>query len=245
MNQTNMSTYFSNGNLIISGEYFVLLGAKALAVPLKFGQSLHVEYVDDHQNLIYWNARELGNSWFNATFYSPDFHIKDTSNTPKAEWLQQVFKTLETMKPGLFLHNLSFKFESDIQFNTKWGWGSSSTLLLNLASWAGINPFELNKQVTFGSGYDIAVSGSSTPILFQNKPLSALPVTFNPIFKNNIYFIFLGKKQNTSDSIQMHLKSIHENTALIPIITELSEKIATTNWPRIAHRAHRAHPEHS
>ena len=36
-------TFYSNGKLLITGEYVVLDGAKALALPTKFGQSLLVK----------------------------------------------------------------------------------------------------------------------------------------------------------------------------------------------------------
>ena len=36
-------TFYSNGKLLITGEYVVLDGAKTLALPTKFGQSLIVE----------------------------------------------------------------------------------------------------------------------------------------------------------------------------------------------------------
>ena len=36
-------TFYSNGKLLITGEYVVLDGAKALALPTKFGQSLVVK----------------------------------------------------------------------------------------------------------------------------------------------------------------------------------------------------------
>ena len=36
------NTYYSNGKLLISGEYVVLDGTKSLAVPTKYGQYLTV-----------------------------------------------------------------------------------------------------------------------------------------------------------------------------------------------------------
>jgi mevalonate kinase len=36
-------TFYSNGKLLITGEYLVLDGAKAFALPTKFGQSLIIE----------------------------------------------------------------------------------------------------------------------------------------------------------------------------------------------------------
>ena len=37
------TTYYSNGKLLITGEYLVLDGAEALALPTKFGQNLIIE----------------------------------------------------------------------------------------------------------------------------------------------------------------------------------------------------------
>ena len=36
-------TFYSNGKLLITGEYVVLDGAKAFALPTKFGQNLIIE----------------------------------------------------------------------------------------------------------------------------------------------------------------------------------------------------------
>ena len=38
-------TYYSNGKLLLTGEYVVLDGAEALAVPTRFGQNLTVKQV--------------------------------------------------------------------------------------------------------------------------------------------------------------------------------------------------------
>ena len=48
--------YKSNGKFLLTGEYLVLKGATALALPLKKGQSLEAEVLDSNDNLIYWNA---------------------------------------------------------------------------------------------------------------------------------------------------------------------------------------------
>jgi len=36
-------SFYGNGKLLLSAEYFVLDGAVALALPTKLGQSLHVQ----------------------------------------------------------------------------------------------------------------------------------------------------------------------------------------------------------
>ena len=101
-----------------------------------------------------------------------------------------------------------------------WGWGSSSTLISNLANWAGVDPFELNKKISSGSGYDIAASLSPSPILYRivNGTHEISPVVFNPVFKKFIWFIYLGEKQSTATSIEKNLKSVKMNKKLIPVI---------------------------
>ena len=56
-------TFYSNGKLLITGEYVVLDGAKALALPTKFGQSLVVKSGQNHQ--IKWTSFDSDKSiWF-------------------------------------------------------------------------------------------------------------------------------------------------------------------------------------
>ena len=56
-------TFYSNGKLLITGEYLVLDGAKSLALPTKFGQYLKVTSGDLRQ--IHWTSFDFDNSiWF-------------------------------------------------------------------------------------------------------------------------------------------------------------------------------------
>jgi len=229
MKMEKQTSGFSNGNLIISGEYFVLAGAKALAVPLKFGQSMKVDYFSNNQNIILWKSSELGKPWFNAELDCEHLTIISSSNSLIALKLQKLLKAIHRIKPEFFDKNKSYLISSDIQFNLNWGWGSSSTLVSNLATWAGIDPFELNQMVSSGSGYDIAASLSPTPVFYQvsNETRSIEPVVFNPLFKGSILFIYLGRKQSSESSIEKNLASVRKNKNLIPLINELTEKFAT------------------
>ena len=62
------TTFYSNGKLFISGEYLVLDGADAFALPTKFGQNLVVE-PGENQN-IEWKSYDYDNQlWFeNSNF---------------------------------------------------------------------------------------------------------------------------------------------------------------------------------
>jgi mevalonate kinase len=58
-------TFYSNGKLLITGEYVVLDGAKALALPTKFGQNLIIEASENE--LIHWKSHDHdGSIWFEA-----------------------------------------------------------------------------------------------------------------------------------------------------------------------------------
>jgi mevalonate kinase len=56
-------TFYSNGKLLITGEYLVLDGGTAFALPTKFGQNLIVEKNADHK--IHWKSFDAdGQIWF-------------------------------------------------------------------------------------------------------------------------------------------------------------------------------------
>ena len=60
-------TFYSNGKLLLTGEYVVLDGALALALPTKFGQNLIVEPISSEQ--ILWKSFDQdGSTWFEDEF---------------------------------------------------------------------------------------------------------------------------------------------------------------------------------
>jgi len=59
-------TFYSNGKLLITGEYVVLDGAKAFALPTKFGQNLIIEETEGQ--IIHWKSVDSdGSIWFEDT----------------------------------------------------------------------------------------------------------------------------------------------------------------------------------
>ena len=67
ISETKLKPYRSNGKLLLTGEYVVLDGANALAIPTKYGQSLTVEPNDS--NTIVWKSyNELDKVWFEDEF---------------------------------------------------------------------------------------------------------------------------------------------------------------------------------
>ncbi len=65
---TMKKEFYSNGKLLITGEYLVLDGAKALAVPTKFGQNLIVKEGANQE--IKWTSFDSdGSVWYEDTFF--------------------------------------------------------------------------------------------------------------------------------------------------------------------------------
>ncbi len=194
--------FYSNGKLLITGEYFVLKGTTAFAIPLKLGQGMDVELVDDGKNLIYWSTSVKNLPWFSAVFSKVDIDIVKSNSRKSAEFIQKLLSFIKDNSTA-FNVSQSVRVTANVEFPMEWGFGSSSTLIANLAQWAKVNPYELLFATTNGSGYDVACALSSGPILYTNQPEpEVFNVDFGPSFLNKIYFIYLGQKQNSSTSVE-------------------------------------------
>ena len=184
-----MSHYQAHGKFLLTGEYLVLKGALALALPLKLGQSLSVETFPE--TFLQWNAYKPDGPWFSVNLRPENLEIIDCDDRPKAEKLAQILKAVKQLNSSAFEKGLHF--ETHLDFNPEWGFGSSSTLITNLARWANVNPYELLKLTFGGSGYDIASATAEQPIYYQVKtevpepvegPTPMVePVDFNPPFE--------------------------------------------------------------
>ena len=75
--------FYSNGKLLLSGEYAILDGALGLAVPTKFGQSLSIYPIE--KPLIQWISFEQDNTiWFEAELSMDNFTINHTTDSEVA-----------------------------------------------------------------------------------------------------------------------------------------------------------------
>ena len=73
-----MQTFYSNGKVLLTGEYLVLFGAKALAFPTQYGQDLTIRK-SNPPRILSWKAFAPEGEWFQATFTLPDIEIVQTS----------------------------------------------------------------------------------------------------------------------------------------------------------------------
>ena len=194
-----MSVYKANGKLLLTGEYLVLKGALALAVPTKLGQTMSVE--TRRATSLQWNAYKPDGPWLSATLNN-DLDVLETDDPSKAQKLSGILKVVHELNPSAF--DQSLRFETHLDFDPSWGLGSSSTLISNLAQWAGVNPYEVLKRTIGGSGYDIACATANTAIhykLDQGEP-HVQPVVFNPPFVDRLFFVYQEKKQHSSEEVK-------------------------------------------
>ena len=226
-----MKKYYSNGKLLLTGEYVVLDGALSLALPTKFGQSLTVESIDEAK-LVWKSLDNNGNVWFEDEFL---IHQITTPPNPKNETSKRLLQILKTAKQ-LNLEFLSgqngFSVTTELDFEKNWGLGTSSTLINNISNWAQVDAYKL-LQLTFGgSGYDIACAQHDSVITYQVNDASQIvkQVLFKPKFKEHLYFVYLNKKQNSRDAIA-HYKTNSNNLsdAILEINEITAQMIKTTS----------------
>ncbi|GGZ78394.1 GYDIA family GHMP kinase [Algibacter mikhailovii] len=216
-------TFYSNGKLLISGEYVILDGAKALALPTKQGQSLNIEPINDNR-LLWESFDHKGDLWFSDVFEIKNGSIESRNSNEITQRLIQILQATFTLNPAFIDNIKGFKVTTLLDFPTNWGLGTSSTLINNIAQWAEVSPYKLLSQTFGGSGYDIACAQHSTGIIYQieNEIPTVTKVEFNPNFKNNLFFIHLNKKQNSRAGIKHYHENKKDITAALAEINDIS-----------------------
>ena len=218
-----MKSFHSNGKLLISGEYLVLDGALSLALPCKFGQYLN--FTEDSNGTLEWISKSMNDTiWFTAYFEAKTLKVLKTSNYNTVKWVKKILEFCN--KNSLTNKSLQGKIECKLEFPNNWGLGSSSTLLNNLASLYEINPYYLHFSTTNGSGYDIACAGSNSALTYrviENIP-QVKKMDWSPVFKDEILFIFLKKKQKSNLEVK-RFKELKKDPYLISRISSITKEI--------------------
>lgn len=216
--------FYGHGKLLLSGEYFVLEGAKALALPTSVGQSMKVKYRQSYQPTLEWKSVDhTGKTWFESNFEFWHFRPIKASGSVTEKFVSDTLRAVRLQNPHFLRDDMDVSVETKIEFPLDWGLGSSSSLIYNVAQWAYVSPFELLSKTIGGSGYDIACAQAFGPIKYQlhdRKPQWEA-TTFNPIFKNNISFLYLGNKQNSASEV-VRFKDL-KIEGLSQIVSEISQ----------------------
>ena len=219
-------SYYSNGKLLLSGEYGVLDGALALAIPTQYGQSLKIK--SSNTPTLHWESLDpKGTVWFSAEFDTNSLTTLSSSDKALAKPLEQLLMQAKALNSDFYLPSSGVQAISQLSFPRNWGLGSSSTLINNIAQWAKVDPYVLLQATFGGSGYDIACAQYNSPILYQLKQDSPFvkEVHFDPSFKDQLYFVYLNQKQNSRTAIANYRKQNFEKKAVINALTEVTQNL--------------------
>lgn len=228
-----MRRFYSHGKLLLTAEYLVLRGAKALALPTTFGQSLEIESEESYgHSYVNWFAYSPDKLWFKTSLELPSLDVIATDDRLKSAKLQLILLTLQQLNPKLFTGQTNYKVITRLDFEPEWGLGTSSTLIANLASWARIDPYTLLRYSIGGSGYDIACAKARSPVFYELKQFRPVVTQsdFQPPFADKLFFVYSGKKQDSAQEIRYfnELTEDHELTELIAEISAITDAAAIT-----------------
>ena len=219
-----VKNFYSNGKLLLTGEYLVLDGAISLAVPTKYGQDLTVEMIN-LPYLIWESFDEIGNKWFLSKIELAT--LKPDANNKIASTLINILKVAQNLNPEFLSDGFGFHVKTKLSFPTNWGLGTSSTLINNIAQWANIDAYDLLKNSFGGSGYDIACAQNNSPVIYQliDERPSIEVVKFDPLFKDQLYFVYLKKKQDSKEGIRKYREFKGDTLAFVHEISQLTKQV--------------------
>ena len=122
-------TYYSNGKLLLTGEYVVLDGATSLAIPTKYGQSLAVESNNDKK--IIWHSYDEKNTiWFKHEFeLNSDGRLKKVQYDDISNKIVEILNAAKLLNPEFLNQKKGYNISTFLNFPRNWGLGTSSTLI--------------------------------------------------------------------------------------------------------------------
>jgi mevalonate kinase len=202
----------AHGKFLITGEYAVLNNVPALAMPLKLNQYLEISDRDDQ--VITWKSyNNDGDLWYQLVTNVPDLY-SDSINCSNAITLK-LSQILNTALQ-LTLNNSIKGFDAvmTLDFDRHSGMGTSSTLISLISQWLGCNPYQLQFKCFGGSGYDVACARANKSLVYTYNNAAPIveEVTFDPVIKEYIFFVYLNRKQDSRDSIaQFNQDTLSDN----------------------------------
>ena len=166
-------------------------------------------------------------AWFQAQFSLSDLKVIKTSEPDLSNSLNRILLKVRELNNKFLVQEEGVETETILEFEPEFGFGSSSTLINNLARWAEVDPYKLQRLTFGGSGYDVACAQADQPITFQlqNGSHEIKSVFFNPLFREHIYFVYLNKKQRSVESIADFRKSALFSKQDVLSVGEITDKL--------------------
>lgn len=195
-----------HGKLLLTGEYFVLDGVPALAIPTNLGQRFKASLTRGVD--LNWRAYDhQGEKWFHQSFPNPQIEGFPNYDNPVARRIVQILQASDALNPGA-LNKATFgvSVTTRLEFPNDWGLGSSSTLIAGVGEWLGVNPYALLEATFGGSGYDLACAIADGPIIYTRNGLAPRVETlyWQPEWTSKTHFVHRNQKQNSREGIQAY-----------------------------------------
>ena len=220
---------------MLAGEYAVLCGVEALALPVKAGQWQHVwEMPAKGVSKLVWQSKDVdGSVWLECRIDTDIMHVSETSSREFSDTLLQLLRFIQEQKPELFLHK-NIRVETECEFNRSYGLGSSSTLVCNLAKWSGVDAHALQEAVFGGSGYDVAVGNLGRPLVYwlEHHQPNWSAWQFPPDFTREWYLAFPGEKQNSRESLSGVNDKLERIKTDVALLQQMNACIQAIKTPR-------------
>ncbi len=237
----------ANGKLLLTGEYFVLDGALALAMPVRYGQDMDVRPLPKPELLQWQSLDEKGQVWFSSSWKWDGTEITPLNVSDEAigERLEQLFRAVHQQRPDGLKALWGNAVSTQADFPRDWGLGTSSTLVSLLSRYTNTDPYQLLEDTFGGSGYDIACASAQTPILYQRhgtKPM-VKEASWMPSYTDHIFFAYLGQKQNSREGIRHYRELGGTQPTLIDQVTALTEDFLAASDMATAQDVLRAHED--
>jgi mevalonate kinase len=239
---------YAHGKLLLTGEYFALDGALALAMPTRFGQRLSINPQPAFPFQLLWRSlTKEGEEWFSGAWTLEEGLpiMGEHTDLAVAERLQQLFLAIQKQDA----RGLTKLFQADVrvrlEFDREWGLGSSSTLVSLLAQISKTDPYQLLADTFGGSGYDIACATADGPILYQrhNGQPHSEPAHWEPAYHEQLYFVYLGQKQNSREGIRYYRELGGTQASLVDEVSELTRAFHQATTLIEAQQAAAAHED--
>lgn len=238
MRENNSSFFKGNGKLLLTGEYFVLDGVSALAVPTKPGQRFEARPAKPGaEQDLYWDAYAFdGNQWFSQAFDAQDWEAGPQGQKEDVRArICQLLYAAEQLRPECTAMIRGLEVTTHLEFNRLWGLGSSSTLIAAVADWLDVNPYELLDRTFGGSGYDLACAIATGPIIFERNGSTpkVTPLDWHPEWVKGTHFVYRNQKQNSREGIRAYRAKTIDNA----VRAEIGELTLALTEPSLHPRA--------
>ncbi len=217
----------ARGKLLLTGEYFVLDGALALALPTRPGQVLRVFREAPDGRLRWRSFDEEERCWFEGLFSLETLTATQTSDAGIADRLTRLMQAIRKHRPGFWRRFAGGRIETTLEFPRAWGLGTSSTLIAALARWSEVDPHALLAETFGGSGYDLACAFADGPILYQRRAEGPQYVRFpfEPVFRDQLFFVYLEQKQDSRAAIARYREKVADGRAQVAQVSRLTARL--------------------